>query len=68
MLVDLDRFRESVKRKKKLYGMTQAEAANATIEEMVRVEKKPICCILGDDAMAKLLQRCREASIDGGHA
>lgn len=67
-VIKLQSFTESVDRKKKLYGISRSEAANMTMEDMVRSEKKSLCCILGDAVMDRILEKARAASADGaGH-
>lgn len=65
-LLDLPSFTESVARKKNLYGMSQVEAANMTMEDMVRTHGKSLCCVLGDATMDGILAKAREASGDRG--
>lgn len=57
--VNLPAFGESVRRKKMLYGVTQAEAAQMTMEDMIRVQGKCVCCILGDECMDEILNTAR---------
>jgi hypothetical protein len=62
LLVNLPRFSDGVKQKMRVYGMTQNEAAQMTMEDMCRIEAKSICCILGDATMSALLEECRGAT------
>lgn len=51
-------FLQRTKEKRSRYGMTQAEAGNAVMEEMFR--RRPLCCQLGDSFMDLLLKEATE--------
>ena len=66
--INLPQFTASVERKKKLYNIAHHEAAQMTLEEQVRIHGKPVCCILGDEVMNRILEDARKHTGDIGHA
>lgn len=58
-LVNLPEFGELVDHKMRAYRWSRADAANSALVDLVRKHGRPLCCILGDEVMTKMLADSR---------
>lgn len=54
-------FREHVRKLMIARGMSQHNAATATVDAWVKAQGEPMCCILGDIVMDRVLRESRAA-------